>query len=265
MKNFRIIFKILPSMIFLTAWTALSWAGPGGGQLSGELSPGYGVAVGMKQSAFGKIYPRANARTYRSLGEEQWITFNEPRKGKSQSIITFHFSKEKLQDWSFNNRKEVVEEYLGEFCSQGIVQGDPKMYAAVKNVLEKIPQEVFLAVTDRTRPVLFTEFYDAGTARFASSSEILSTPDDVPSFQNGLTIIKLGTALNTADSPDAIAGVVAHELAHRYLEHFKRPKKNCALEKEANQTIQKWGFKEEFSQAKKFFGHHEGESQSCQE
>ena len=74
-----------------------------------------------------------------------------------------------------------------------------------------------------------------------------------------------GTALNTADSSDAIVGVVAHELAHRYLEHFKRAKKNCTLEKEANQLIQKWGFKEEFVQAKKFFGHHDGESTSCQE
>ena len=128
----------------------------------------HGASVGMSEKSFFRIYPRAKARTYRSLGEETWITFNEPRKGKPQGMITFHFNKEKLQDWSVNDRKEVVEEYLGEFCSQGIVQGDPKTHTAIKNVLEKIPQEVFLAVTQRTRPVLFTEFYDAGTARFAS-------------------------------------------------------------------------------------------------
>jgi hypothetical protein len=162
------------------------------------------------------------------------------------------------------DRSAMVEDYLGEFCSQTIHRM-PKMYTAIKDVLHRMPYKDFLKVTDRKRPVLFTEFYDSGTARFASSAEIIVEDNEKPCCQKGFTIIKLGMALNLAETPEAIEGVIAHELAHRVLDHVKKGKVNCTAEREANALIKQWGFAKEFKQASQIFGQKKGDSASCQE
>lgn len=55
-------------------------------------------------------------------------------------------------------------------------------------------------------------------------------------------------------TPAAIEGIVAHELAHRVLEHIQRGHVSCTAEREANQLIKSWGFGEEYKSASAEFG-----------
>jgi len=163
------------------------------------------------------------------------------------------------------SRPELVQHYLNEFCSISFPMHYPKTYKAIQHVLNKIPDDVFLAVTERRRPILFTEYHTTGIGRFANSSEIFVLPDDVPAFQDGMTIIKLSAELESADSSQAIEGVIAHELAHRFLEHILKKTERCQREKEANHLIQDWGFAEEFELARKKFGRKDGVKSGCEE
>ncbi|MBF0593577.1 MAG: hypothetical protein HQL22_01270 [Candidatus Omnitrophica bacterium] len=227
----------------------------------------HGVSIGMSQRLFERIYPKKQARTYRGDGTDEWITFNEPLKGASAGMVTFHLHQGKVTAWRVNDRPEVIEEYMGEFCSPSFSSqgGMPRMYAAISDVLLRIPLEAFLKVTDRRHPVLFTEVYDAGTARFANTAEIISSEDDAPAFQGGMAIIKLSTAFNEAATPAPIEGVIAHELAHRVLEHVRIVHKTCDLERQANALVKQWGFVDEYKQASLMFGHREGDAASCKE
>jgi hypothetical protein len=161
-------------------------------------------------------------------------------------------------------RQEMVEAYLSEFCSSNFKEG--RIATAIRQVMMRLPAEALLKVLDRRRPVLFTEIYDAGTARFASTSEIIVTPYDKPAFQEGMTILKISTALEKGPT-EAIMGIVAHELAHRVLDHVRRGEVSCDAEREANRLIKSWGFTKEYEAASKEFGHEKegGGVASCQE
>ena len=225
----------------------------------------HGISQGEDKAHFLKQYPRKLARTYRESAGGEWITFSEPLKGTALHTVTFHLEQGMVVGWALDDRNEVITEYLGEFCSQGIVRGMPKIFTALEDVLRRIPLPDFLNVTDRRRPVLITEYYDAGTARFANTSEIIASEEDAPAAERGLTIIKLSSALNEADSPAPIKGVLAHELAHRVLDHARQGGGSCKKEREANRLIKKWGFTEEYKEASHFFGHKDGDPASCSE
>ncbi|MFA5089223.1 MAG: hypothetical protein WC552_09360 [Candidatus Omnitrophota bacterium] len=212
-----------------------------------------GVSEGITREELFALYPQKEERTYRKQGEEDWVTFNDPRENRPSGIVTFHLKENKVAGWIFNDREEVVREYLGEFCSQGIIKYFPKIYSAISHVLNKLPDDIFLDVTDRTRPVLFTEYYDSGGAKFANSSQIVVFPDDPPTFTEGIWIMKLSTALNISDSFEAIAGVVIHELAHRILGHGDSAAYSPIMEKEANDLVRKLGFAEELRRAQDIF------------
>ena len=188
--------------------------------------------------------------TYRQQNSEKWITL----KKDPLNLVTYHFKDNHLVGKNLNDRAEVVEEYLGEFCSQGIIQGEPKIYTAIKNVLLKLPTDAFLVVTNRSRPLLFTEYYHTGSSRIANTSEISILKDDPPTFTQGLGIVKLSSELEEASDPDAIEAVIAHEIAHRILGHAQAKKSFCQAEKEANQLIKTWGFDEAFKKAKASWG-----------
>ena len=161
-----------------------------------------------------------------------------------------------------NDRPRAIEKYLGEFCA---FERSSTIYQAIENVLERMPSKDFLNVTDRRRPVIFTEFYDSGTARFASSSEFIVTEDDPPCCTQGFTIVKLGMSLGLAKTPGPIEGVVAHEIAHRVLDSIRKGNVNCDAERAANALIQKWGFRKEFKEASQLFGQKKGDPAGCQE
>lgn len=161
-------------------------------------------------------------------------------------------------------RSAAVDAYLAEFCSPAF-QGT-RIGEAIHDVLMKVPSRALVLVLDRRRPVLFTEVYDAGTARFASSSEVIMTPQDRPAFQQGMTILKLNMSLNDARSVDAVKGIVAHELAHRVLDHVRKGHVSCDAEREANRLIKTWGFEKALEAASQEFGHGKtGGPASCQE
>lgn len=161
-----------------------------------------------------------------------------------------------------NDRAQVIKEYLYEFCSY---PEESLIYQAVRNVLQKMPYADFLYVTNRKRPIIFTEFYDSGTARFASSSEFIVTLQTPPCCQEGFTLIKLGMGLGLAKTTAPIEGVVAHEIAHRVLESIKKGNVDCNEEKAANALIRQWGFKKEFKEASQLFGQKKGDPAACRE
>ena len=209
--------------------------------------------IGLSRQEFLEKYPKISARTYRSVNSEEWLTYNWDSEGFH--AVTFHLKEGKVLDWTMDNRPEIVEEYLGEFCSRAFVQGYPKIYSAIKAALTKIPHDVFLAVTDRSRPVIFTEYHYTGIGRFANSSNIFSFEDDAPSMTDGLTMIKLSVELeDKAESSQEIEGIILHELAHRVLDHAKKEIRTCQMEREANNLVKSWGFGEEFQKAKATFG-----------
>ncbi len=217
--------------------------------------PTINVQPGITEKKFLKYYPKNHARTYRTTDKEAWLTYDFQTAQQPYGLVTFHFKEGKLLGWVQNDRTEIAKEYLGEFCSQGIMAGDSKVFQAIWQVFMKVPDDVFFTITNRRRPVLFTEYYDSGMGQFANSSEIYTLPNDPPAFEDGLTIVKLSSGLNEGGSVEAITGIVAHELAHRVLEHAKKKGPGCEMEREANRLIQIWGFKNEFLEAKKFFGH----------
>jgi hypothetical protein len=222
----------------------------------------YGVYAGMPESDFLKIYPRNVLRGLRHDGVDDWLTYNKPVDDPYHQVITFYFQNEKLIQWKVDDRPEVIKEYLGEFS----FYQDPSLtYQAIKDVFLRMPYKDFLNVTNRQRPVLFTEFYDSGTARFASSSEFIVTEDDPPCCKEGFTIVKLGMSLGLAKTPGPIEGVVAHEIAHRVLDSIRKGNVNCDAERAANALIRKWGFKKEFKEASRLFGQKKGDPAACQE
>jgi hypothetical protein len=246
-------------VIILTAFLlsgSLAWASPK------EIHKFHGAFIGMPESDFFNIYPREKLRDLRHEGTNDWLTYNDPVDDPSRELVTFYFHNEKLTQWKIDDRPEVIKEYLGEFS----FYQDPDLIArAIKDVLQRMPYKDFLNVTNRQRPVIFTEFYLEGTARFASSSEFIVTKDDPPCCKEGFTIIKLGMSLGLAKTPDPIEGVIAHEIAHRVLDTIKKGNVNCDAERAANALIRKWGFKKEFKEASQLFGQKKGDPAACQE
>jgi len=212
-----------------------------------------------------KHYPRHKARTYREEGNQEWITYNYPPSQPSRDTVTFYLQDDKIIQWKINDRREVIKEYLSEFASGGLPVRYEKIYTAIQNALSKLPQDVFLSVTDRSRPILFLDFYTSGIARFAGSTEFSVLPDDPATFGQGFYMIKLGDELNSINDVQAIEGVILHEIAHRVLEHLKKQGFSCEMEKEANQLVKSWGFEEEYKKASHQFGSKEPGDSPCHE
>lgn len=226
------------------------------------LYQGRTIAKGMDKKSLYKIYPFEQARTYRKQGEDLWVSYNAKANKENHRTISFHFHQDKLAAWTFDDRREMLEGYLNEFCS---LQGFSTIFEAIKDVMMRMPYEDFLIVTDRRRPVIFTEFYDSGTSRFARSMEMVMTKDDPPCCQQGFTLLKLGLGLGIATAKEPIEGVVAHELAHRVLDHIRKGYVNCDAERQANRLIKQWGFNKEYLLASQVFGQKKGDPAACQE
>ena len=213
---------------------------------------GQTVSAGMTKEMLFKIYPKTQERTYRVDGKQEWISFNNIFSGLPNSFITFHFKDNKLITWKANDRKELVKEYLSEFSPLVFETDFPNIYRALSSVLNRIPINVFVVITDRSYPVIFTEYYTKGLGRIANSEDVFLMDDDPPAFMRGFYLIKLSAELNDAKDPAAIEAVIAHEIVHMLLKHcLKEP--SAENEKEANRLIKKWGFEKEFFKAKECF------------
>lgn len=203
-----------------------------------------------------KHFPKSDERTYRVDKEEEFLTFNLARaafgKQGSAKLVTFHLRDKKVMDWEFDNRQEVVREYLSEFCSQGFRADSSGIYQAIERVMARLPDDIFLLVTEREYPVLFTEYHYTSLGRLANSGEIKLLTDDPPTFMKGFYLVKLSTELEEAEVEVAEA-IVAHELAHRVLGHSGSGNYTKDMESAANGLIKEWGFDKEFEKARKRF------------
>ncbi len=169
-----------------------------------------------------------------------------------------------LDRLSIDKRAHQIKQYLSEFSSP--VFNHSHIAEAINDVMMRLPEKDLENILNRRRPVVFVEVYDEGTAKYVSSSELIMTAQDKPAFQEGMTLIKISTALEQG-SKEAVMGIVAHELAHRVLDHVRRGRVTCQSEREANQLIKSWGFETEYKAASTEFGRmKEGSGvASCQE
>jgi hypothetical protein len=142
---------------------------------------------------------------------------------------------------------------MEEFVSSDILRQE-KTRAAIETVLYRLPEEVAKDLTGRAFPVIFIQSYTTTIARFARSQAFFVEPDEPPVFTQGFYIITLADELEVKGSVDAIAGIVAHELAHKYLEHLKSPAATCEAERAANGLIKAWGFEDQLLAAQSLFG-----------
>jgi len=204
---------------------------------------------GMSKSEVIGHFSKNKERTYRVQGAEEWMTFDEASGGKTR-LITFRLQHDRIVEWKWDDREEVVREYMGEFCSEAL-QASPKISSAIRDVLRRIPEEASLLVTRRDFPALFTEYYTEGASRLANSSGIYALADDPPTFARGTWIVKLNSDLERLAAEDAIRAIVAHELAHRVLGHRPGEKDAAEAEKAANRLIRDWGFQKDYLAAKR--------------
>jgi hypothetical protein len=212
-----------------------------------------GLKVGMSKVKLLKKFKSDKIRTFRYEDEhKQYITFDHVINGKND-MFSVYLEDEKVIKWVVDDRPEVVKEYLEEFASGGLL-GNPKTRVALVKALEDLPKLVFLEITKRSRPVIFIDYYTVGIAKYASSLEFRMRKEDPPTFTDGFFMIKLGDALNEADNPEPIEGIILHEIAHRVLEHLRQSKFSCQYEREANQLLKTWGYEDLFAQASKTFG-----------
>ncbi len=210
--------------------------------------------LGLSRYELFTHFTKNQERTYRTEENEEWLTFDLPERSTgSADIVTFHLQNGIVAGLGLNDRNEVVKEYLSEFASKAFIQKYSKIYRAIENVLTVLPQEVFLAVTERDYPVLFTEYYYTGTGRIANSSDTIVFEYDPPTFTKGFWLIKLSAELEEAEDIGAIEGVVAHELAHRVLKH-SHESYSPEMEVKADSLVNKWGLDDELAKAKTIFG-----------
>ncbi len=176
------------------------------------------------------------------------------------------FSSCSLNQKSINrsfNRSLYVANYLNFAFGYNAKADFPKIYQAVFASLNEIPDDVLEKVTNTRHPVLFTVNITTGIARWANSSEVNLAINSEHVFQNGFYLIKLADELENTSDTEAIEGIVLHELAHNYLDHLKKQKFSCDMEREANREVKKWGFEEKFLKAKKMFGSKERGDSPC--
>jgi len=220
-----------------------------------------GVEIGLAKDRLLQIFSAGQIRAFRRMAGVHSLTFDyEP--GTDCPILTFYFENETVSRWQCNDWEEYVRQYLFEFSEW--VPGT-KIYQAIYQALLKLPKKEFLEITKRDRPVIFLDYYTKGIARFASSGEFVRIPEEPLAFENGFYMVKLGAELEEAEDPEAIQGVILHELAHRIFEHLKSDIHVCERELEANQWLKKQGFEREFEKASGLFGAKQKGDSPCQE
>ncbi len=89
--------------------------------------------------------------------------------------------------------------------------------------------------------------------------------DDPLTFQNGFYLTTLSDELNDAPDPEAIEGILFHEMAHRYLEHLRAEEFSCEMEREANRLVKQWGFETEYQKASQTLGSKKKGDSPCQD
>ncbi len=205
--------------------------------------------IGALEDDVVEAYPATDLRTYHLSESVNSYTF----KSNSKPAMTYYFKNKLLIKSLRNDRHEVVKQYLSEFCATSLKQQFSLVYDALFQIMEVLPDEVFWEITKRDFPIMFTEIFSSGNASLANSSATRRMALDPPTFFNGFWLVKLGSNLEDSQNSLAIKGVIAHEIAHRYLNHSHGSGE--AGERAANRQVQAWGLQEEYEAAKAEWGH----------
>ncbi|MCA9409371.1 MAG: hypothetical protein H6755_05500 [Candidatus Omnitrophica bacterium] len=208
---------------------------------------------GLAKEKIFRYFPQKIIRTLTHHDSQEQITIDYRDANADVQLITLIFEDNVLTDWIINDRELIIQSYLEEFAGPDF-KAYPNIYNAIVGALKKLPWDVFLKVTDRAHPVIFTEYHTSGMSRIANSSEYLNEEGSPPAFTKGIYILKLSSELEAAAEQLAVEGIILHELAHRALDHLQQEEYTRELEREANHVIMDWGYKEEFEKAKKYFG-----------
>ena len=131
---------------------------------------------------------------------------------------------------------------------------DPNLnlrYLAVADVLRRIPEEAYVALTEKADE--FSWFIPDSHC----GAMVLPFPCAIPQEGTRVALAKvlyLGPALERRGI-DIVVASVAHELAHIFLGHDLTPRhdQSKAQEKEAWETVIAWGFAEEERAHTKFY------------
>lgn len=247
MKNLLFKFSILFSIFLLTATNGSAYH-PNTEAILENMSE-----VRTRERLI-EVFEFTEMRSFRNVEGGVNITFNYRKDGKIVDTVTFYLEDNKVKRWIIDDRDEMAKQYLMEFAS-GILLSNHKAKTALKNALVKLPKDVFLDVTDRSRPIIFLDHYTKGIARFASSKEFRMRDEDPPTFSDGFYIIQIGSELiDKAQGTEGIEGVILHEIAHRVLEHLRQPASSCEFERDANRLVIKWGYEVEYKKASELFG-----------
>ncbi len=209
------------------------------------------VAMGIREEDLFTTFPRDQARTRRVQGSDEWITYLYGPQQKD--FITFYIKEGQVFNWGLNARSEIVDEYLSEFASGGLMRSYPNISKALVNAMNHLPEEAFFKVTDRKKPLVFLDVITSGIARYANATQMRLRADDPPAFQDGFYVIKLGDELNNGDAK-AIEGVILHEIIHDYLDHLNGAPVTCDTERQTNRLLKEWGFEENWQMASDQFG-----------
>lgn len=179
-------------------------------------------------------------------------------------ILTLFIISPSASETQLKTDENDISLYMREFVSAELYNY-PNILEAIKHTLQKLPKDVYTEVTARERPVVFLPTISTGIARYARSHQFLVEPDDTPTFIDGFYLILLGDELNNKNNVPAVSGIIAHEIAHRYLEHLTERKDMCDMEREANRLIKQWGFEKEFEAASDLFGAKKKSDSPCYE
>jgi len=210
--------------------------------------------IGTPRDKLIEKFGEDNLRSYQITGDDSSITFVVEGTALP-TPVTFYLSQGFVSDFQINDREEMAKQYMSEFASGNILHAYPKVRIALLNALQKLPLKMYLEITDRQRPIIFLDYYTEGIAKYAGSMEFRMRETDPPTFEDGFYIIRLGDKLNDTENPEAIEGVILHEIMHRVKEHLRNDTQQpCELEKEANQLLKELGFEKEFSLASAEFG-----------
>jgi len=229
--NYRILF----SALFIAAVSIPA--------VYGERGAPPSITAGMSRAELSTVYPKETVRCGRQQGAVETFTVLDGNR-----LLTFYLNEGRLDRWAWDDRKEVAREYLAEFASRAFTS-DPKIHAALIDVLARLPKKDFIKLTDRDFPVVFTEYYTTGSARWANSAGIETLEQDAPTFRKGLWIVKLNVELAASPKKGMFEAIVAHELAHRILKDVTG-KTIKDLERAANRLVIRWGFGKEFKSAR---------------
>lgn len=138
--------------------------------------------------------------------------------------------------------KALVDNYLKVVLQLNMIEKYPNINQGIKNTLYRLPDNVFKKMIDVSPLFIFII-----PEKIAMQSGYIKEEKEPINLEKGFRLIILRAELDKLDMK-SITGIIAHELAHAYLHYsYKNIQEN---DKEADDLVIKWNFKEEIIAAR---------------